>query len=83
MCRPSLSDMVNLMNHEVGTRRPGYRTCLITLLLRKMSDNSRLGLLFFIANQHDRHPERLKKNAKLKMKSNRSFVFPLNFSATL
>jgi hypothetical protein len=41
MGRPSLSDMVNIMNHEVSTRRPGYRTCLITLLFRKMSDNSR------------------------------------------
>ena len=40
-CRPSLLDMVNVMNHEVGTRRPGCRTYLITLLLRQMSDNSR------------------------------------------
>ena len=24
MCRPGLSDMVNVMNHEVGTRRPAY-----------------------------------------------------------
>lgn len=41
MCKPTFSDMVNVMNHEVSTRRPGYRTCLITPLFRQMSDNSR------------------------------------------
>jgi len=42
-----------------------------------------LELLSVIAYQHERHTERLKKNAKLNMKSNFSFCFPLSFSATL
>lgn len=42
-----------------------------------------LWVLSVIANQHDRHTERLKNHAKLKMKSNLSFFFPLSFSAAL
>ena len=41
MYRPSLSDMVNVINHEVGTGCTDYRTCLITHLSRQMSDNLR------------------------------------------